>query len=73
MWFIEFYAPWCDHCRKLAGVWAELAKWLKGEVKVAKCNAEENRSLGNQFNVPSFPTLIFINPNDRDDWEKYEL
>ena len=72
MYLIEFYAPWCDHCRKLAGVWAELAKWLKGEVKVAKCNAEENRSLGNKFNVPSFPTLIFINPDDRDDWEKYE-
>ena len=72
MYFIEFYAPWCSHCQQLAGVWAELGRWLKGEVKVAKCNAEENRSLGTKFNVPSFPTLIFVNGKDRDDWEKYE-
>jgi len=36
---LEFYAPWCGHCKKLAPEWDKLATLLKGKVKVGKVDA----------------------------------
>ncbi|CAM9357918.1 unnamed protein product [Ectocarpus sp. 6 AP-2014] len=59
-WFVEFYAPWCGHCRKLDGTWTELAEKLGGEVNVGKVDATANRGLVKRFGVKGFPTLLFF-------------
>jgi len=57
---VEFFAPWCGHCKNLAPVYEELATGFQsaaGKVSIAKVDADEHKSLGKRFGVTGFPTL----------------
>ncbi|XP_071032064.1 protein disulfide-isomerase A2-like [Oncorhynchus clarkii lewisi] len=70
---VEFYAPWCGHCRQLEPVYAEAAGVLKGERKegesegyrLAKVDAAEEKELAEEFDVGSFPTIKLFTNGDR--------
>ncbi len=66
-WFVEFYAPWCGHCKNLIPEWAALATNLKGEVKVAKVDATENSGIASRFGVRGYPTIKFFPNGQKDD------
>lgn len=56
---VEFFAPWCGHCKKLAPVWEELAVSLdfaKDKVSIARVDADAEKDLGKRFGVQGFPT-----------------
>jgi len=59
--FVEFYAPWCGHCKSLAPEYEIVATAFKGQpVKIANVDADKHRDLGGRFGVSGFPTLKFF-------------
>src|ERR1700761_267920 len=57
---VEFFAPWCGHCKNLAPVYEELAtnfEFAKDKVTIAKVDADAEKDLGKRFGVQGFPTL----------------
>ncbi|KAG0055719.1 hypothetical protein BGZ83_007591 [Gryganskiella cystojenkinii] len=56
-WLIEYYAPWCGHCKALAPHWDELAAKLKGQVNVAKVDCTKNQEICYYQGVRAYPTI----------------
>jgi len=71
MWLVEFYAPWCGHCKSLAPEWEKAAKQLKGTVNVGAVDMTENESVGAPYDVKGFPTLKWFG-SDKKKPENYE-
>jgi len=59
--FVEFYAPWCGHCKKLAPIWDELGEAFEGDehIVIAKMDATANAP-PEGIDIRGFPTLIFF-------------
>ncbi|KAJ2539678.1 protein disulfide-isomerase precursor [Coemansia sp. RSA 1933] len=62
---VEFYAPWCAHCKSLAPVYEKVASTLKEEgISLAKVDCTEEQSLCEEMEIPGFPTLKVFKDGD---------
>lgn len=51
MWLVEFFAPWCGHCKNLAPHWAQAATELKGKIKMGALDATVHSVMANRYGV----------------------
>lgn len=62
MWFVEFYSPYCGHCKRFAPVLHDLAESNKhledsSEFHIARVNCVAQADLCTRENVAAYPSL----------------
>ena len=57
---VDFWAEWCGPCKMIGPALEEIAAELKGKVKIAKVNIDENPMTPTNYSVRGIPTLIMF-------------
>ena len=55
---VDYWAPWCVYCRRIAPAYQQLAEQYAEKLKIAKVNIDENPGLANRQNIEVIPTLV---------------
>jgi len=71
---VEFYAPWCGHCKHLAPEYEKVAATFKNEPEcvVANVDADHYKEISRKHGVSGYPTLKFFSKTNKGGDEKYE-
>ncbi|XP_033123400.1 protein disulfide-isomerase A6-like isoform X2 [Anneissia japonica] len=59
-WLVEFFAPWCGHCKNLAPEWDSAATQLKGKVKLGALDATVHTIVAGRYGVRGYPTIKYF-------------
>ncbi len=57
---VDFWAEWCQPCKMLSPVLDKVASRFEGQLKVVKCNVEENKEIAEKYAIYSIPNLVFF-------------
>lgn len=57
---VDFWAPWCGPCLRLAPLIEEFASQCGDKVKVCKLNVEDSSTAAQTYSIRNLPTLLFF-------------
>jgi len=63
---IDFYTDWCTYCKMMDTTTftdTSVTSYIRGNILVAKVNAEKDSALANSYGVTGYPTLVLVEPD----------
>jgi len=55
---VDFWAPWCGPCRRLAPTIEKLAGEYQGRVKIGKMDTDQNVEVPGDLHIREIPTVV---------------
>ena len=57
---VDFHADWCGPCKAMAPALEQVATEMKGKVKIAKLNVDDNPAITQKYHIQAMPTLMIF-------------
>jgi thioredoxin 2 len=57
---VDLWAPWCGPCRMISPALEDVARRLRGRMKLVKVNVDESPATARRFEVQGIPTLLMF-------------
>ena len=55
---VDFWAPWCGYCRRIAPAYDKIAQQMGGEMVIAKIDIDKEPLIAHQEQIEVIPTLV---------------
>lgn len=69
---VEFYAPWCGHCKSLEPIYEELGERFEDNDKIVIAKMDSTTNDNDHVAVKGFPTIVFFPAGSKDKPVTYE-
>ena len=57
---VDFWAPWCMYCRRIAPAFDKIAKQQENKLVFAKVNVDEAPEIAEKYGIDTIPTLLLF-------------
>lgn len=62
---VDFWAPWCGYCRRIAPAYEKIAQQYEERVEVVKINIDDEPQLAQELSIEVIPTLVLFRGGER--------